>query len=171
MAQKVYAPSETTWVRAFLGYFDMEPLGKGRARSTKSGHHFTPKRTREWEAAFAALLSRSAESSPELDRLTLPLTCPLHVVITAVKQRPKTLMGKRYPDGEIYAPVKPDADNIAKSVLDASMAAAVVRSLRLTSIFNDDAQVVDLRIIKRYTSKTGAPYVSLSIHIPSDIEE
>ena len=61
------------------------PLGKGRPRTTKTGHVYTPKGTAEYERAAALLMRQQWK-----DRAPFDEACVLSVV--AVKDRPKRLI-------------------------------------------------------------------------------
>ena len=117
------------------------PQGKARPRFTKDGRAYTPQKTRRYEEAVreAALLAAQAQGFVKHDKDT-----PLEACVTAwfpvpaswpKKKRAAALSGALYPTG------KPDADNIAKAVLDAANGIA----------FHDDRQIVSLTVRKRYT--------------------
>jgi hypothetical protein len=117
------------------------PQGKARPRFTKGGRAYTPQKTRRYEEAVreAALLAAQAQGFAKHDKDT-----PLEACVTAwfpvpaswpKKKRAAALSGALYPTG------KPDADNIAKAVLDAANGIA----------FHDDRQIVSLTVRKRYT--------------------
>lgn len=117
------------------------PQGKARPRFTKGGRAYTPQKTRRYEEAVreAALLAAQAQGFVKHDKDT-----PLEACVTAwfpvpaswpKKKRAAALSGALYPTG------KPDADNIAKAVLDAANGIA----------FHDDRQIVSLTVRKRYT--------------------
>lgn len=117
------------------------PQGKARPRFTKGGRAYTPQNTRRYEEAVreAALLAAQAQGFVKHDKDT-----PLEACVTAwfpvpaswpKKKRAAALSGALYPTG------KPDADNIAKAVLDAANGIA----------FHDDRQIVSLTVRKRYT--------------------
>lgn len=117
------------------------PQGKARPRFTKGGRAYTPAKTRRYEEAVreAALLAAQVQGFVKYDEGT-----PLEACITAwfpvpaswpKKKRAAALSGALYPTG------KPDADNIAKAVLDAVNGIA----------FHDDRQIVSLTVRKRYT--------------------
>lgn len=82
----------------------------------------------------------------------IPLEGPLALDLAFVMPRPRSHYGSR--GGVAYlkesAPVwyeqKPDADNLAKAVMDA---------LTALGVWNDDAQVVALSIGKQYGETTG----------------
>lgn len=129
-------PSETLLFRV-----NGIPQGKARPRFTKGGRAYTPQKTRRYEEAVreAALLAAQAQGFVKHDKDT-----PLEACVTAwfpvpaswpKKKRAAALSGVLYPTG------KPDADNIAKAVLDAVNGIA----------FHDDKQIVSLTVRKRYT--------------------
>jgi Holliday junction resolvase RusA-like endonuclease len=73
----------------------------------------------------------------------------LDVSLTFHLPRPKhhyTAKGVLKPSAPVWHTVKPDADNLAKAVLDA---------LTALSVWKDDAQVSSLTIHKQYGSPTG----------------
>jgi Holliday junction resolvase RusA-like endonuclease len=108
----------------------MRPMGKARPRHTASGVVFTPKATRiaeqiiSWDCVNS--MARSDYSSKE----------PCRVCIKATFKVPKY----RTNEGLIGDPVikKPDADNIAKLVLDALNGVA----------YKDDSQVFSIEVEK-----------------------
>jgi len=120
------------------------PIGKGRHRTTKTGHSYTPKTTAAWEMG-AAYLMKSEWRLP-------PYEEPCSLVVVAVFQRPKRLMRKRDPTHRIVAPVKPDFDNVAKIVCDALQRAGVV---------SDDKIIVDGRCLTVFTAIGEAPCLEI----------
>lgn len=122
-----------------------DPVGKGRPRVTViagHAHAYTPAKTRSWEASAAAAFATTWGAAP-LDEA-------VHVVIQAVAARPKRLLRKRDPAGRLWRTTKPDADNVAKAVGDALVAAGVLR---------DDALVVRLEVESLYARKDEGPAV------------
>ena len=135
---------------------DIVPHGKGRPRAASIGgkaRMFTPAKTRNWEASFS-LLARKHRPE-EL------MTGPLRVSITAFFPRPQK-MSKRskrtgellggFSEGPIPMASRPDADNVAKAVLDA-----------LASWYRDDAQVFYLVVAKFYHAVDARPRVRVTI--------
>ena len=97
----------------------------------------TPTATRTYEATVADLAERAGVGYVEH---------PVRVRIIAVYKRPKRLCQvykktglTRYDPGWLWAPVMPDADNIAKSVMDG-----------MRAVWRDDKQVVRLEVDKVY---------------------
>ena len=110
------------------------PKGKGRPRfSRKSGRAYTPEATRSYEGAL-----RYAAQQVMGDRK--PLEGALAVRMVAGFPIPAS-WSKSKRAAAYYAPVKPDADNLAK-VLDALNEV----------VFKDDKQVVCLNMRKVYTA-------------------
>ena len=128
-----------------------KPQGKQRARSTKSGHHFTPKKTVHYEAAIreAAIAAMRREV---WDIATLAVA-PVKVSIVAAFEMPKSWSEKKRLEmfGNPHTQ-KPDGDNIAKAVCD---------GLNGACIWHDDAQVSDLSIIKRWADGTSGISVTV----------
>lgn len=120
--------------------------GKARPRICK-GHAFTPKVTKDYES----LIKRNyiIQSGKFLEG-------PLRAKIIAYHKIPKSYTKKRVQAirDKIELPVKkPDADNIAKVVLD---------SLNGTA-YKDDAQVMELTVLKKYTE--GIERVEFEIEV------
>jgi len=114
-----------------------QPVGKGRPRFTRTGRVYTPDKTRKFEHRLAA----TASNYMILHQLE-PTDKPCRVIIRAQFEIPKswTKAKKAAAEANEIYPKKPDADNIAKIVLDS-----------LNSIvWDDDAQVYDLRVVKTY---------------------
>lgn len=113
--------------------------GKGRPRFKKVGNFvqtYTPKNTRYYEKMIA-------DAYKEQSGVLYPTEMPLKLRIRAIIGIPSTFTKKkksRAIQGELRPTKKPDADNIAKSVLDALNGVA----------YADDKQVVDLGIKKYY---------------------
>ncbi len=129
----------------------LPPRGKDRPRVTRSGHAYTPAATRRWESALALMAQ---------DKLPIDVIDePVKVDVLAILPRPKRLLRKSDPDGIIWAPVKPDSDNILKATLDA-----------LKAFWRDDCLVVDARILKAFAERTGRPRMIIRIASAHRIE-
>jgi Holliday junction resolvase RusA-like endonuclease len=112
------------------------PVAKGRPRITTvhgSVRTFTPKKTRNFELDVAAVASEHIDGV---------IDGPVAVDILAVLPRPKRLYRKKDPEGLVWAPKRPDADNIRKAVLDG-----------LSTVLHDDAQVCAGETLKVYSEK------------------
>lgn len=100
-------------------------------------------------AAFKAsvrLAASQAYSGPPMDG-------PLMVSLTFVFPRPKGMVWKRREMPRAYKVVRPDADNLAKSVLDS------LNGL----LWFDDSQVVDLRVRKYVAAGDEAAHVEMDV--------
>jgi Holliday junction resolvase RusA-like endonuclease len=112
-----------------------EPNGKGRHRTTKTGHTYTPQKTVLYENwVKTCYLSRVGEKT-----LTGPIRAHIEAYYTIPKSKSNKI--KEQMRKHIIRPVKkPDTDNVAKSVLDSLNGMA----------YKDDSQVVDLTVSKYY---------------------
>lgn len=110
------------------------PRGKERPRFS-NGHTYTPRKTLEYETKIKA--SYVMGGFGKSDRI-------LKIDILAVFKIPQSYSKKRKKEiieRGLRPDKKPDADNIAKVVMDALNGVA----------YNDDKQVVDLRVAKVYS--------------------
>lgn len=110
-----------------------EPEGKARPRVTSHGT-YTPAKTRVYEQAVRIAYRQHCGTA---DFGTRPLSVCIRAYFkipdsAAKRQRERMLSDKTFPAK------KPDADNIAKSVLDALNGIA----------YRDDAQVIRLDVVK-----------------------
>jgi Holliday junction resolvase RusA-like endonuclease len=112
-----------------------EPQGKGRHRTTKTGHTYTPQKTLLYENWIkTCYLSRAGEKM-----LQGPIKASIEAYYTIPKSKSKNV--KAQMEKGIIRPVKkPDVDNIAKAVFDSLNGIA----------YKDDAQVVELSMSKYY---------------------
>lgn len=85
-----------------------------------------------------------------------PLEGALEVRLAFWFARPKSHSTKRglRPDAPGWFTSKPDADNLAKAVLDA---------MTTLGFWRDDAQVSSLWIVKRYATEQDAPGVAVTV--------
>lgn len=121
--------------------------GKGRPRSTRARKKpFTPTKTLLYERKVrSAFLARvlELEGEPLGGEESLFGKSAVEVEVTAFLPAPKRLSGRMewlIDHGFARPKKKPDADNIAKAILDALN----------TLAYDDDAQVVDLCVHKRF---------------------
>lgn len=96
-----------------------------------------PSKTRKYMAEVSKHAAKVAETLP--DR---PFRCRIEAVFSAPKSAKNRAGGPHW--------VKPDADNIAKAVMDGMTKAGKVP---------DDARCCDLRVIKRYAATGELPHV------------
>ena len=113
-----------------------EPRGKGRPRFTKTGRVYTPAETSQYEQLVGLSYRNSAKG--------YKFTSPVIVAIKAYCKIPKGKSKKVVEDmlsGHILPTKKPDADNIAKIILDGLNHVA----------WDDDTQVIGLMVVKQYS--------------------
>jgi len=120
-------------------FLPMIPRGQGRPRATVRGKHAAVYTAPKDAAAQRTLASLAAPYMPET-----PLDGPIAVKIVVYMPRPASMCGLSKRTGEpLQDPAakwhtsKPDADNLAKLVLDG-----------LRSFWRDDAQVCSLVVEK-----------------------
>ena len=140
--------------------FNGEPVGKGRPRVTARkgkgkdsaiyAHAYTPKRTKEFEDAIRfEFMASCCDKMPVYEK-----DVPVKVDMTFAFGIPKSYSKKKREQcllGNIQHTKKPDADNIAKAVLDALSGYAM----------EDDSQVTVLTMEKIYAEE---PYVEVRIY-------
>jgi len=139
----------------FIGIIHQAPLGKGRPRATVQGGRarvYTPTATANWEHFAADELRFYMAGKPAM-------TGPLGCEIVAVFPRTAALLAKnkigyKYPTWRLPHAVKPDADNIAKSVLDAVEKAGII---------SDDKQIALLTVGKHWAMISEQPCVEVRI--------
>jgi Holliday junction resolvase RusA-like endonuclease len=142
-------------VTEFIAVIHQAPLGKGRPRAVSVGGRarvYTPTATADWEHYAALELRSQYESSG-------PMTGPLGCEIVAVFARTAELLrkvksGYKHPTWRLWMPVRVDADNIAKAVLDAVEKAGIVQN---------DCQIALLTIGKHYAMIHEEPRVEVRI--------
>lgn len=120
---------------------DAEPMPCPRPRVRVAGkfaHAYYPAPYKNWKDAVARLIAAKREGM-------VPMQGPLAVTIHVRCTKPRTSK-LQYP--------KPDADNYAKSVLDACTAAGV---------WEDDSQVVQLTVFKRWAFNVNEPRILIEI--------
>ena len=122
-----------------MGKIIIEGKIKGKARprfNTRTGHAITPKDTVQYEN-WVKMCYKEQQATKYLEG-------PLRALIVAYYKIPKSYTKNRVEAirrGEEYPTKKPDLDNIAKIVLDSLNKIA----------YDDDAQIVELTVLKRYT--------------------
>jgi len=125
-----------------------EPIAQGRGRAVRVGpgvRIVDPKRSRAWKAVAHAHMQEAMGDRPIPDG-------PLAVTIRAVWP-PSGPPRKREPRPECWRPKSPDADNVAKAVLDAGNGV----------LWLDDRQVVELRVTKRHAAQGEGPRVEVAV--------
>ena len=120
---------------------DGQPVGKGRPRFTRAGRVYTPERTRIYEAQIAA--AARVARLPVFERGEA-----VEVEISAYFARPKRMPRVLIRPSHV---VRPDADNIAKAILD-----GIKAHLR-------DEQVASLSVEKLYAAPGEGPSVMVAI--------
>ena len=121
------------------------PVGKGRPRFTKDGHAHTPQKTQDYEDKVVQCWQCQSGKG-------FAAGIPLSVTVTAFFTVPKSMSKKKATalDGTPHTK-RPDADNVAKAILDALNGHA----------YNDYSAIAALTVWKYQT--TGASRVEVII--------
>ena len=136
-----------------------EPVAQGRPRfrrGPKFVSTYDPAKSRNWkaEARAAMVAARAGNALPFAEGA-------LMVVIWAAFTCPKGEHRKREPRPPRWKHTKPDAENVAKAVLDAATGV----------LWTDDAQVARLDVRKMHAAQGDAPHVIVSVQpLPADNE-
>lgn len=159
-------PHEHAEQDCYSFFVPIEPRGKPRHRSARAGgfmRSYPDAKGVRWESDFAALVSQHLPTGKLWTRET-----PISLSIDAFFDRP-VAMQKQYKDGTWKFPGmpahvhKPDADNVAKIVMDA-----------LTPWLWDDCQIAGLHVVKLYREPTGKDFTAMPgiyIRIERMVEE
>jgi len=115
-----------------------DPVGQGRVRFTKTGHAYTPTKTRNFHAIIK-LAAQTAMREQSCDILDGPvvLSVAAYLIIPRSKSRKWQAQARQ---GLVRPTVKPDLSNILKAVEDGLNGTA----------FLDDKQIVEVRVRKFY---------------------
>ena len=119
------------------------PKPQPRPRAYRRGNHagvYNPDTADAWKQAVTAAVTAAVTEHRPNDLVEGPVSC----LIKFVFARPKRLQRQGDPEGEILHTSTPDADNLAKAVLD------VCTGL----VWKDDGQVADLYVRKCYAAKS-----------------
>ena len=127
------------------------PYGKARHRTTRLGIQYTPKETVNYETLVRTIFKQEC---PDWNITFMPV----RILIQAFYPIPKSTSKKKLELmklGKIVPTKRPDWDNIGKVITDSLNQIA----------WNDDAQVVDARVMKYYS---GVPQVDVIIETIGD---
>ena len=126
-------------IAGFIITIPGQPVGKARARVTRSGHAFTPKKTEVAEATIRQLfVARYPDAEPIIGPVAIDITAFLGIPRSHSEKRKQLML-----IGEILPTQRPDVDNIGKLICDALESIA----------YHNDSQVV-LMLIKKIYSLT-----------------
>lgn len=135
---------------------DTVPRGAGRPKVAVRGGHgvaYKDSKSRDHEQTIAGLVSRYKPAAPIESAVSIDICC--------VMPRPASMCGRSKRTGEPLKDPKryqhttnPDADNIAKSVMD---------GMSKCGFWRDDCQVWDLRVTKMVAGLEEAPHYLVAV--------
>jgi Holliday junction resolvase RusA-like endonuclease len=134
-----------------------KPVAKGRARSTRSGRHYTPERTRVAESTVLAnwFLQVGIDREPHAGPFTIEIVSTFEAPKSWSKAKRAAAIR-----GEIPHTTKPDADNLLKLIKDALINAA----------YRDDSQAFHVGARKQY-GETAATTVNLNFYPTTEYQQ
>tara|TARA_R110000824_G_scaffold35913_1_gene112067 strand:+ start:85 stop:522 length:438 start_codon:yes stop_codon:yes gene_type:complete len=119
--------------------------GRARAISAPSKHPVT-----DWKKRIMVALATQFDGDI--------LDGPVRLDVTFLMPRPKRLMRRKDPEGEVWHTTRPDADNLVKALKDACSGV----------IYKDDSQVCELIVRKKHHAKGGHPAAMVEVGCLSD---
>lgn len=119
-----------------------EPAAKGRPRMTKSGHAYTPAKTRNYEDYVRWSYIQQVRNTDMITDKPVGVSMVFRFAVPKSYGK-KTL--EELKKHKMARPVKPDIDNLAKSVLDALNGLA----------YQDDKLITHLEVSKIYSENPG----------------
>ena len=128
----------------------LNPIPCPRPRITvrgRIGHAYYPAAYKTWKAEAAKLIEQAMDQNV----INTYYDVPLQVLLVCVVQRPKA--------SKLIGP-KPDVDNYAKAIMDAMTEAGA---------WGDDSQVIDLRVVKRWTDDGETGNFTVTIAPVTDV--
>lgn len=134
---KPESPAASLTTVIFSGFYHTKPVGQGRSRSTASGHHYTPAKTRKAQTDLGRwfYLGMDCLYSPKIPP---PETKPIVLSLKFGFTKPKT-------NKKPYHTQKPDLSNLIKLVEDAGNGI----------LWIDDSQIIQLNCEKFWSEAEG----------------
>ena len=131
-----------------------DPVGKGRARSAAAGIHYTPEKTRNYEA-FVRMLAREAMSGrpPHQGMCWATIIVNYSVPKSVNRKRRESML-----QNDERPMKRPDIDNVVKAIFDASNGI----------VFVDDCQVVKM-VIGKYYAEVAHTFVRFEMVEQGDL--
>lgn len=117
-------------------FIEAKAIGKGRPRFY-GGHAVTPQATRDYERMIGREYARQCGQ----DFGAAPLDVAIMVTYTMPKSWTKSKRAEKMKQPHTQ---KPDADNIAKAILD---------GLQQGGAYEDDCQIASLRVYKKWSDR------------------
>lgn len=148
---------QTTWSEVLRVTIPGPPVPKARPRFAMvrgRARTFSDPRSVAYEKRIAWLVANATHAE-----LLAPAGVPVRVDVLAIFKRPKRLHRKADPPGLVPHVVRPDLDNVVKSILD---------GIGIAGLWDDDGQVTVLRAEAAFSEKDQEPRVELTIYLPAE---
>ena len=148
------------WVLACEVTIPGPPVAKGRPRFARTGQGvrtYTAKPTLQYER----LVAQCFAFCPALKGIQHPIApkgTPVRVDVVAYFPRPQRLYRKSDPASAIPHAVKPDLDNVIKSLVDGVS--------QCGKVWADDGQVQCIRAESWHHEKDGKPRTRVAVFVP-----
>lgn len=113
-----------------------EPMGKGRHRTTRTGHTYTPEKTATYENLVKVMYMQQCGKQKMSGAMRADITAYFKIPKSASKKRKQEMLV-----GRIRPTKKPDWDNIAKIICDPLNEIA----------YKDDSYIVSGSVDKYYS--------------------
>lgn len=129
-------------------FVDGKPQGKARPRFSR-GHAYTPETTVRYETLVRVAARQALARVPGVWQKDVPMSLSVDAIFAVPKSWSQAR--KEAAVAGLYSPGKPDADNIAKVVMDALN----------SEVYCDDKQIKQLSVSKRYSPDCNCIYVEV----------
>lgn len=132
----------------------------GKVIVTDANRNSRPWKALVTDAAIQAMMTGDPNGQSRVLEIGAPLEGPLRLAITFYVQRPKGHYNKSglRPSAPRYPTVRPDLLKLARGVEDAMTGI----------IYDDDAQITEELLFKRYSSPTDHPRVEVTVRAAGD---
>ena len=120
-------------------FFPFEPVPKGRPKFTRTGHAYTPEKTKKYEKVIREYYQ---ENTSDYYDTAIQISLIFYMPIPKSTTKKQRLLIE---SGYVKFTKKPDLDNMIKAVTDAILGVA----------YEDDSLITKINAEKRYTASTS----------------
>lgn len=133
------------WKSIHTGLIAGPPVAMGRPRLARSGHAYTPPKSREYMQHAIDTITNDWGDAPPLANM------PLKLCVQFIHRRPARIKGP----GRVLKTTKPDIDNLIKMVMDA---------ISKSGVWVDDNLVVEIQATDYYANAYEPPHTMYTIY-------